>query len=333
MMKRTGRLTDARIGVLMGGWSSERDISLKTGHAVHQSLLRLGYDAVSIDVGDRLLHDLKEQKIGVAFLALHGQGGEDGTIQGFLETIGIPYTGSGVRASAVGMNKVVTKTLLAAHGVPVPPGAVVRRGEGPPFSKILKNAKLKLPVVVKPASQGSTIGVTIVRRPADWKNALAVAHQYDDEVVIEAFIPGREITVAVLGGSGGKTEVLPAVEIVAPGGFYDFAAKYQKGKTTYRCPAPLPARVSKHVTDLGRRTFAALGCEGAARVDFRVTPRGRPYVLEINTVPGMTETSLLPMAAAKAGIDYDRLVECILQSALDRAASPVRATGRVAVGL
>lgn len=332
VMKHGGRLTNARIGVLMGGWSSERDISLKTGHAVYQSLLRLGYDAVSIDVGDRLLDELKERKIGVAFLALHGRGGEDGTIQGFLETIGIPYTGSGVRASAIGMNKVVTKTLLAAHGIPVPPGVVVRRGEGAPLSNVLKNATLRLPIVVKPASQGSTIGVTIVRRPADWKNALAVAHRYDDEAVVEGFIPGREITVAVLGDSGERIEALPAVEIVAPDGFYDFTAKYQKGKTTYQCPAPLPVRVLRRVMDLGRRTFALLGCEGAARIDFRVTPQGRPYVLEINTVPGMTETSLLPMAAAKAGIDYDQLVERILRSALERVALLPQTKRRVAVG-
>lgn len=318
-MAQTGRLTQQRIGVLMGGQSSERDVSLRTGKAVHQSLTRLGYDAVAIDVSADLYRQLTDQRVRIAFLALHGPGGEDGTIQGFLETIGMSYTGSGVQASAVGMHKVVTKTLLAAHRIPVPAGTVVTRGASVPLARALKAAKTTLPVVVKPASQGSTIGVTIVRRPKQWTEALALAHRYDHEAMVEAYIPGHEVTVSILGSSGSAPSVLPAVEIVAPDGFYDFSAKYQKGKTQYLCPAPLPAKMLKQIAELGLRTYQVLGCEGAARVDFRITPRGRPYVLEINTVPGMTETSLLPMAAAEAGIGYDRLVERILQSALDRA--------------
>lgn len=303
----------------MGGQSSEREVSLRTGRAVHQSLARRGYDAVAIDVGTDLYRQLNDQRIQIAFLALHGPGGEDGTIQGFLDTIGMPYTGSGVQASAVGMHKVVTKTLLAAHGIPVPAGTVVPRGAPLSLGKALSSAKVKLPVVVKPASQGSTIGVTIVRRPAQWPEALALAHRYDPDAMVEAYIPGHEVTVSILGTAGGPPLVLAPVEIVAPDGFYDFSAKYQKGMTQYLCPAPLPAKILRQIADLGRRTYQILGCEGAARVDFRITPRGRPFVLEINTVPGMTETSLLPMAAAEAGIEYDDLVERILQSALDRA--------------
>lgn len=318
-MAQTGRLTNARIGVLMGGQSSEREVSLRTGQAVHQSLIRRGYDAVAIDVTDHLHQDLQNEKVAIAFLSLHGPGGEDGTIQGFLDTIGMPYTGSGVQTSAVGMHKVITKTLLTAQHIPVPAGTVVQRGDAPSLARVLKAAKLKLPVVVKPASQGSTIGVTIVRQAKQWKEALALAHRYDPDAMVEAYIPGHEVTVSILGRSGGATTVLPAVEIVAPDGFYDFSAKYQKGKTRYLCPAPLPAKILRQVGELGRRTYQVLGCEGAARIDFRITPKGRPYVLEINTVPGMTETSLLPMAAAQAGIDYDSLVEWILQSALDRA--------------
>lgn len=314
-----GPLTNARIGVLMGGRSSERDISLKTGQAVHQALIRRGYDAVPIDVTDRLHRDLEDQKVAVAFLSLHGPGGEDGTVQGFLETLGIPYTGSGVRASAVGMHKAVTKTVLAAHGVPVPPGTVLRESDKLSLVQVLKKTKLELPIVVKPVSQGSTIGVTIVRRRTQWKEALALAHRYDPEAMVESYIPGHEAAVSILGTAADDPRVLPAVEIVAPDGFYDFSAKYQKGKTRYLCPAPFPAKVMRHIGELTRRTYEALGCEGAARVDFRITPRGRPYVLEINTVPGMTETSLLPMAAAQVGIAYDDLVERILQSALDRA--------------
>ncbi len=315
-----GRMTDRRIAVLMGGRSSEREISLKTGQAVYQALFRRGYDVVAIDVGDRLYQDLKEQDVAIAFLSLHGLGGEDGLVQGFLETIGIPYTGSGVRASAVGMHKVMTKALLAAHGIPVPSGTVIRDRERPSLAKVLKECKLQLPIVVKPVSQGSTIGVTIVRRAAQWKEALALALRYDSEAMVEGYIPGHEATVSILGTAMDKADILPAIEVVAPEGFYDFSAKYQKGKTQYLCPAPLPAKVLQKIGELAYHSYKVLGCEGAARVDFRITPRGQPYVLEINTVPGMTATSLLPMAAAQAGIGYEDLVERILRSALDRAA-------------
>lgn len=314
-----GRMTNSRIGVLMGGRSSERDISLKTGQAVYQALIRRGYDAIAIDVTDRLHRDLEDHKVAIAFLSLHGPGGEDGTIQGFLETLGIPYTGSGVRASAVGMHKAATKTLLTAHGIPVPAGIVVQECDRSPLAKVLRQTKLKLPLVVKPVSQGSTIGVTVVRRADQWREALDLAHRYDPEVMVESYIPGHEAAVSILGTGAEGPKVLPTVEIVAPNGFYDFSAKYQKGKTQYLCPAPLPPKVVRHIGELARRTYEVLGCEGAARIDFRITPRGRPYVLEINTVPGMTETSLLPMAAAHVGMAYDDLVEQILKSALDRA--------------
>ena len=323
-------LTSARIGVLMGGQSSEREVSLRTGTAVHRSLCRRGYDAVAIDVGPTLSQDLREQKIEIAFLALHGPGGEDGGMQGFLETVGIPYTGSGIRASAVGMHKVATKTILEAQGIPVASGTIVLRSARISGAQALRQAKLKWPVVVKPVSEGSTMGVTIVRKSSQWNEALALAHRYDREAMVEAYIPGHEVTVSLLGDRDGTPVVLPAVEIVAPGGFYDYRAKYEKGKTQYLCPAPLAAAVTKQIKTLALRTYQALGCAGAARVDFRITPRGRPYVLEINTVPGMTETSLLPMAAAKAGIDYDELTERILQSAVARAAEMAEAGRRAA---
>ncbi|MDN5942915.1 MAG: D-alanine--D-alanine ligase [Nitrospira sp.] len=324
-------LTRARIGVLMGGQSAEREVSLRTGAAVHRSLVRRGYDAVAIDVGPTLSQDLRDQKIDLAFLALHGPGGEDGAIQGFLETLGIPYTGSGIQASAIGMHKVTTKTLLASAGIPIPAGTVVKRGETVSSATLLRAEKLRWPLVVKPASQGSTIGVTIVRKPSQWREALALAHRYDTDAMVEAYIPGHEVTVSIIGGHHVAPLVLPAVEIVAPEGFYDFAAKYEKGKTQYLCPAPLTAAVTRRIRGLALRTYQVLGCEGAARVDFRITPRGRPVVLEINTVPGMTETSLLPMAAAQAKIDYDELTERILESALVRAArlDPSSAEGDV----
>ena len=311
-------LTDVRIGVLMGGQSSEREVSLRTGAAVHRALCRRGYDAVAIDVGPALIADLEDQKIGMAFLALHGPGGEDGSMQGFLETVGIPYTGSGIRASAVGMHKVTTKTILAAHRIPVPAGTVIQRGESISSAKALRTANLRWPVVVKPASEGSTIGVTIVKKPALWNDAVALAHRYDRDAMVEAYVPGHEVTVALLGRQGESPLVLPAVEIVSPGGFYDFSAKYEKGRTQYLCPAPLSTAITKEIRALALRTYAVLDCSGAVRVDFRITPRGRPYVLEVNTVPGMTETSLLPMAAAQAGIGYDDLAERILESAVAR---------------
>lgn len=300
----------------MGGQSSERDVSLRTGAAVHRALCRRGYDAVMIDVGPTLSRDLQDQKVSLVFLALHGPGGEDGSIQGFLETLGIPYTGSGIQASAVGMHKETTKTMLAAHGIPVPAGIVAKRGEKISGAQALRKGKLRWPVVVKPASEGSTIGVTIVKKPAQWNEALTLAHKYDRDAMIEAYIPGHEVTVSLLGRQAQAPLVLPAVEIVAPGGFYDFSAKYEKGRTQYLCPAPLSATITKQIEALALRTYEVLGCAGAARVDFRITPRGRPYVLEINTVPGMTETSLLPMAAAQAGIGYEELTERILESAV-----------------
>ncbi len=315
-------LTRARIGVLMGGESAERAVSLKTGEAVCRALLRSGYDAITIDVGPSLYKELLDREVKIAFLALHGPGGEDGSIQGFLESIRIPYTGSGVRASAIGMHKVVTKTLLETHGIPVPSGTVVMKGRVTTGAKVLKAAKLNWPVVVKPPSQGSTIGVTIVRKPSQWKEALSMAHRFEDEAMIEAYIPGHEVTVGVVAGPDGRIEAFPPVEIVAPDGFYDFSAKYEKGRTQYLCPAPLAAKVTREIQALAIRTYRILGCEGAARVDFRITPQGKSYVLEINTVPGMTETSLLPMAAARAGLTYDALTEVIVQSALARGQRP-----------
>jgi D-alanine-D-alanine ligase len=294
---------------------------------VHRSLVRRGYNAVIIDVGPTLSQDLHDQKIDLVFLALHGPGGEDGVIQGFLETLGIPYTGSGIHASAIGMHKVTAKTLLASARIPVPDGTVVKRGEKVSRATVMRAAKVRWPIVVKPASQGSTIGVTIVRKPVQWRDALALAHRYDVDAMVEAYIPGREVTVSIIGRRDSVPLVLPAVEIVAPGGFYDFAAKYEKKTTQYLCPAPLTASVTREIRALALRTYEVLGCEGAARVDFRITPRGRAVVLEINTAPGMTEMSLLPMAAARAEIDYDALTERILESALVRAVGFARPSG------
>jgi D-alanine-D-alanine ligase len=309
-VKRQQPLTKSRIAVLMGGLSAEREISLRSGQAVYQALVRRGYQVVAIDAAADVTEALQAQKIQMVFLALHGRGGEDGSMQGLLEVLHLPYTGSGIRASAVAMHKAVTKTLLAAHGIPVPPGVTV------PASKPLPAcpASVKFPLVIKPVSEGSTIGVSIIRRASEWQSALRRAYAYDREALAERYIPGRELTVSVLDG-----EALPAVEIRTKRGFYDFTAKYTKGQSEYLCPAPLSPVIARRVKALSVRTYRILGCDGAARVDFRLTPAGRPYVLEVNTIPGMTEVSLLPMAAAKAGLEYDQLTERILGSAMRRA--------------
>jgi D-alanine-D-alanine ligase len=309
-------LTKACIGVLMGGTSAEREVSLRSGRAVWQALIRRGYRAVTIDARADVPRMLRARRVAMVFLALHGRGGEDGTMQGLLEVMGIPYTGSGVRASAIAMHKPVAKTVLAAHGIPVPGGVVVEAGQ----ARAAPPAGLKPPLVVKPASEGSTIGVTILRRASGWRAALRRAHAHDREALVEPYISGRELTVSVLDG-----RALTPIEIVAQGGFYDYTAKYTKGRTTYLCPAPLSPAATRRLGALAVEAYRSLGCDGAARVDFRLTPRGQPFVLEVNTIPGMTETSLLPMAAAQAGLDYDVLTERILQSALRRAGSLTKA--------
>jgi D-alanine-D-alanine ligase len=316
-------ITKLRVGVLMGGQSAEREVSLKSGQAVYRTLQQRGYDVVAIDVDAALVDRLRALKVEVAYLALHGPGGEDGVVQGLLESLGVPYTGSGVKASAIAMDKATAKTLLSAHGVPVPPGVVLTVGHSSlvtrhPSRTVPIPPGLRYPVVVKPVAQGSTIGVSVVRRPAEWAPALRAAGRYGPAVLVETYIAGREITVSVLDGPAGLA-ALPPVEIVAPGGFYDFQAKYQKGRSTYLCPAPLPVRVSRHLQRLAVNAYRVIGCAGAARVDFRVRPDDHPSVLEVNTIPGMTEMSLLPMAAAQAGIDYGALTERILWSALQRA--------------
>ena len=295
----------------MGGQSAERDISLKTGRAVYAALIRKGYAATRIDVDVSLPRALRARNVQLAFLALHGRGGEDGTVQGLLEVMGIPYTGSGVQASAMGMNKPVTKAFVRMHGVPVAPGVVMQRDGNRAMP-----THMACPLIVKPANEGSTVGVSVVRKPSQWRPALKQAFAHDHEVLVEPFIDGREIAVSVLNG-----EALPPIEIVAPDAFYDYAAKYEKHETRYLCPAPLTKGQEQRVKALAVRAYRVLGCAGAARIDFRLNRYGRPVFLEINTIPGMTRRSLLPMSAAQAGIDYDSLTERILRSGLARQSS------------
>lgn len=299
----------------MGGQSAEREISLKTGRSICESLCRRRYTVVPIDVDATLPQQLRAKKVSVAFLALHGLGGEDGTVQGLLEIMNIPYTGSDVGASAVCMDKGLTRVVLQAAGIPVPVGKTYQVSQ----ASLHPPTNFGWPVVVKPCMEGSSIGVSIVKNPSGWKKAMDKAFRHGRQVVVEKFIPGREVAIGVL-----DEIIFPGVEVIAPGGFYDFTAKYGKAATRYLCPAPLTSRLERLLKEYSIAAYQALGCRGAARVDFRIHPNGRPYVLELNTIPGMTERSLLPMAAAQKGLPYDDLVEAMLKAALPKSGNVSR---------
>jgi D-alanine-D-alanine ligase len=296
-----------RIGVLMGGPSAERDVSLKTGAAVLAALKRKGYDAVAIDVDATVPERLERERVQLAFIALHGRLGEDGAIQGLLEVLGIPYTGSGVLASALGMDKVVSRRLFEAAGLPVPRYLLVTRDASIPL------LPFPFPVVVKPNGEGSSVGVSIVSQASALPAALDQAFGYDRRVLIEAYIAGKEIQVGILG-----ERALGAIEIRPKTAFYDYVAKYTPGMSEHLFPAPLSAEVTRRTLEVALAAFRALGCEGYGRVDFLVDEAGTPYVLEVNTLPGLTETSLLPDIARGVGIAFDDLVEAIVTAALER---------------
>ena len=298
----TGELKSRKIGVLMGGLSAEREVSLKSGTAVHTALLERGYDAVAIDVGRDLAVNLSRERVDLAFVCLHGRYGEDGAVQGLLELLAIPYTGSGVLASALAMDKVFAKKIFAAAGLTITPHLVVSRGE----SVAADSLPFPLPVVVKPSREGSSVGVSIVRTPAELPEKLAIAFGYDRDLLIEKYVKGREIQVGILDG-----RALGAIEIVPKNEFYDFEAKYTDGMATHIMPAPLAAADYTELLLLGERAHEALGCSGYSRVDFIVTPAGENYLLEVNTLPGMTALSLLPEIAQHAGLGFAELVERI----------------------
>jgi len=292
-----------KIGVLLGGLSAEREVSLNSGNAVLAALTAQGYQAVGIDVGRDLPQRLAAEKIETAFIALHGRFGEDGSVQGLLELMGIPYTGSGVLASALAINKVFSKVMFSSAGLAVAPYQVLRRGEEPVISE-------PLPVVVKPSQEGSSVGVSIVREPGRMEAALAEAFRYDSEILVERFIDGREVQVGILEG-----RAMGAIEIVPKGEFYDYEAKYTAGMAEHILPARLPAAVYADVLRQGERAHAALGCDCYSRVDFLVNDAGECYILEVNTLPGMTDLSLLPEIARGAGIEFADLVVRILLTA------------------
>ncbi len=312
-----------RVAVLLGGSSSERPVSLKSGGAVLKNLDPARYEAVPLDPSTDLVRLIQEApRLDVALVMLHGRGGEDGSVQGLLDLLGLPYQCAGVLGCALAMDKPMAKDRYRLAGLPVAPDVVLRRGEPNPAARVL--AELGLPVVVKPAREGSSFGITVVRQEPDLAPALAAAFSLDAVVLVEKFLPGREVTAAVLGND--ELQALPLVEII-PGDkyrFFDYEAKYTPGASREICPAPLDEATTRRVQELGLQAHQALGLKGYSRSDFILSQQG-PVLLETNTIPGMTETSLLPQAAAAAGLDFPALVDRLIQLALD---SGVPAAGR-----
>lgn len=312
------------VGVLMGGCSSEREISLKSGKAVYKALNDIGCKVRSIVIESQEEKDiiklLTEAHIDVAFIALHGRFGEDGTVQAILERMGIPYTGPGVLASQRAINKITTQTLLRQNGVPVADFIALSKSDKDDLAAIEKKIK-QYPVVVKPAQEGSSFGVTLVRDKRDLAKGIQAAFEYDSDILIESYVKGRELTVGILGD-----EPLPIVEIKAAATFFDFQAKYQSDTTEYIVPADLPPDVTQRVQQAALKAYQAIGCSDFSRVDCILDEKNNPLILEINTIPGFTSHSLLPKAAAAAGYPFPALCLKIIQLAY---AKKARASARV----
>lgn len=290
------------IGVLMGGYSTERNISLKSGQGVVEALSKEGYLVSAIDIIDQERHKIKEQlakaNINIAFIALHGRLGEDGVIQSILEEMDIPYTGSGVIASQKAFNKTIAQRIFKTNGLPVPEHVCITDGQRIDFKDVF-NALKKLPFVVKAACEGSSIGIFMVRHPSQWDAVIKDALSFGPYVIIEKYIKGREITAGVL-----DNEVLPLVEIRTQSGMFDFNAKYQKGTTQYDVPAILDETLTLKIKKIAQAAHEIIGCEGLSRIDVRLDEKNNPYILEINTIPGFTPTSLFPKAGAHAGFSF-----------------------------
>jgi D-alanine-D-alanine ligase len=309
------------VAVLQGGRSLERQVSLKSGARVEDALQRLGHTAVAIDVDADLVERLTRARPDAAFVALHGRDGEDGTIQELLEVLGVPYTGSRVAACIRCWDKVLTKHLLRDHGIPTPDfhafSETAFRELGAAQALPAIERQLDFPLVVKPAAQGSALGIKFARTTADVPAALVSAFSYDRKVLLERYVPGRDLAVSIVEREDGEPRALPIVEAVPEGrDFYDFEARYEIGRTRFVCPAELPQEIAARTQELAVEAYRALGCAGFARVDLMLRDDGELYVLEANSVPGLTETSLLPQAADAAGIGFDELVERILAIAL-----------------
>jgi len=302
-----GAMKSKKIAVLMGGLSAEREVSLKSGAAVQQALKARGYQSIAVDVGRDLAEILVREQIEAAFIALHGRYGEDGCVQGLLELLQTPYTGSGVLASALAMHKLYSKQTFASAGILTAPFHLFKRGD----TVELHALSFPLPVVVKPVQEGSSVGISIVKQPEQLQPALAEAFRYDDEILVERFVKGQEVQVGIL-----DDRPIGAIEIVPKNEFYDFEAKYTDGMAEHIYPARLSPELYEKALQVGVAAHRALGCSGYSRVDLLVTEAGECYVLEVNTLPGMTALSLLPEIAAKgAGLSFEGLVERIIESA------------------
>jgi D-alanine-D-alanine ligase len=303
-----GKWTGKKVAVLYGGRSSEREVSLRTGAACADGLKAKGHDVTLVDVDLELAARLRDARIDVAFVALHGRYGEDGCVQGLLESMAIPYTGSGVTASALGMDKTISKAMFKAIGLDV----IDYRAFPPERAAAIAVSDLPfgLPCVVKPAGEGSSVGVHLVKDPAGLADACRDAARYKGDVVVERYVKGTEVNVAVL-----DDKALGAIEIVPANEFYDYAAKYTAGTTRYFYPARIPEEHARRVLAAAETAHRGLGCSGVTRVDFIIAADGTPFILEVNTLPGMTATSLVPKIAAGLGISFPDLCDRILETA------------------
>jgi D-alanine-D-alanine ligase len=324
-------MSGKRVVVLKGGPSLERQVSLRSAARVEDALEELGHEVLSIDVDSDLVERLRMADADVAFVALHGRGGEDGTVQEILEIVGVPYTGSGVPACIRSMDKVLTKHLLIERGLPTPDFVAFNetafREFGAAEALPAIEERLGFPIVVKPAAQGSALGIKFARSPEDVPEALISAFSYDDKVLLERYVDGRELAVGLLEEEGDVC-ALPVVEAVPKEGHaFDFEARYEIGKTDYICPAELPDDTSHAAQDLAVGTYRLLGCYGFARVDMILSEDGELQVLEGQAIPGLTETSLLPQAAEAAGISFEQLVGRLVEQALARPGTPVTSRG------
>lgn len=304
-----------KIVVVMGGTSTEAEVSRRTGTAILNALKSKGYNAEGMElVPKTFANDIQKSGCAMVFNALHGKFGEDGLLQGTLDMLGIPYTGSGVLAAAVTMDKAASKRVFVAEGISTPRSRTYYSYEMKRGLAAEIEAEFSLPMVVKAASQGSSIGVYIVESHEELKNALVQAFKYNDEVLVEEFIRGRELTVAVWGNEEEK-EAFPIIEITTLTGRYDYDSKYTKGASAHIIPAPMSEEKTKEIQELAVKTFTACGCKGVARVDMMLSEDEVPYVIEVNSVPGMTETSLVPDAARAMGIEFPELCERMLEMA------------------
>ncbi len=317
-MTYSGNPKDYSVAVIYGGTSGEREVSLNSGKCCAAALSEIGFQVELVDPS--LTDDLKkliDKKFDVAFLALHGKGGEDGTIQGFLEIVGIPYTGSGVLASAIAVNKGKAKEIYEAAGLRVAPSTVIGKGDELDAVDLHEIAgEIGIPCVVKPTTEGSSLGMTIVRDENDLQEAIDLALSVDDEAMVEAFIEGEELTIGVIGNDDPRA--LPIIKVVpTEDDFYNFHAKYAEGGSKHLCPAPVSPEITESVQALAVAAHSVLGCRGISRSDIMMDAQGDCWILETNTLPGMTTTSLVPDAAKVAGIDFPHLCEKIIALALE----------------